>query len=159
MQVDIVSGALASAHTPLVLLCAGLWLRESRPKGVLVSVQLFYLAPKALKAHSMTTKHLPPLRTCSQSKAGEANPVTQTTANCHLLGNDKDTCIVQPGDTARVLALRAVPLLLAAAAAAVSFPAYAWQAAVVGLCALSPLPDAVSALLLSTADSLESTQI
>ena len=87
MQVDIVSGALASAHTPLVLLCAGLWLRESRPKGVLVSVQLFYLAPKALKAHSMTTKHLPPLRSCSQSKAGEANPVTQTTANCHLLGN------------------------------------------------------------------------
>lgn len=59
-------------------------------------------------------------------------------------------CVVQPGDTAEVLALRALPLLLAAAAAAASFPAYAWQAAVVGLCALSPLPDAVSPLLILT---------
>ena len=64
------------------------------------------------------------------------------------------TCIVQPGDTAGVLALRAMPLLLAAAAAAVSFPAYAWQAAVVGLCAVSPLPDAVSLPLLSVSSLL-----
>ena len=52
--------------------------------------------------------------------------------------------LVQPGDTAGVLALRALPPLLAAAAAAACFPAYAWQAAAVGLCSLSPLPDAVS---------------
>ena len=40
MQVDSVSSALASAHTPLVLLCAGLWLGESRSKGVLVHIFL-----------------------------------------------------------------------------------------------------------------------
>ena len=66
--------------------------------------------------------------------------------------------MVQPGDTAGVLALRALPLLLAAAAAAATFPAYAWQAAVVGLCALSPLPDAVRPLLLSKAAHLKSAQ-
>ncbi len=44
MQVDSVSSALASAHMPLVLLCAGLWLREPRPKGVLVRAP-FHMHP------------------------------------------------------------------------------------------------------------------
>ena len=44
----------------------------------------------------------------------------------------------------RVLALRWLPPLLAAAAVAVLSPAHAWHAAVMALCALSPLPAAVS---------------
>ena len=51
---------------------------------------------------------------------------------------------MQAGDAARVLALRWLTPLLAAAAAAVLSPAHAWHAAVMALCALSPLPAAVS---------------
>lgn len=51
---------------------------------------------------------------------------------------------MQAGDAARVLALRWLLPLLAAAAAAALSPAHAWHAAVMALCALSPLPAAVS---------------
>ena len=53
---------------------------------------------------------------------------------------------MQAGDTARVLALRGIPIVLAASAGAAISPAHAWHAAVAALCALSPLPTAVSPL-------------
>ena len=98
----------------------------------------------------MTNKHPPaslalyPMQGM-RSLSSEQNNLDTSEA----LEHHKAVCMMQPGDTAGVLALRAMPLLLAAAAAAASFPAYAWQAAVVGLCALSPLPDAVSSRTLS----------
>ena len=33
LQVDNVSRVLASAHTPLVLLCMGMWVKEQQPKA------------------------------------------------------------------------------------------------------------------------------
>ena len=51
---------------------------------------------------------------------------------------------MQAGDAASVLALQCLPSLLAAAAVAFGFPAFAWPAAAVAMCSVSPLPAAVS---------------
>lgn len=36
MQVDNISRAVAAAHTPLVLLCMGIWLKDQKPRTVQV---------------------------------------------------------------------------------------------------------------------------
>jgi hypothetical protein len=44
MQVDAVSGTLASAHLPLVLLCSGALLAAPRPKVLQVRALLLFLS-------------------------------------------------------------------------------------------------------------------
>ncbi|CAK0786437.1 hypothetical protein CVIRNUC_009650 [Coccomyxa viridis] len=90
------------------------------------------------------------------SASGRAMPLTldrlsRAVASAHMplvllcmgvLLTDHRPQAVQAGDAARVLALRWLLPLLAAAAAAALSPAHAWHAAVMALCALSPLPAA-----------------